>query len=70
MQDTSIDPQDPRLPAIIRELKPTDIYANDQWLSIELLGGFDHCGVHAFAGGAKGFGKMELVDGLWYYTDD
>lgn len=60
-----IDSQDPAVPEAVRCLHPTDILVGDKWMSVELLGGFDHCGFHAFAEGIPSWGDKELVPGLW-----
>ena len=65
-----VDPQDPTLPAAILKLRPTWISVARNRVTIELLGGFDHCGVHAFARGTPGHGNVELIEGLWYYSED
>jgi hypothetical protein len=62
--------RDERVPVLIRQLKPTDIYVTKQYVRIEFAGGHDHFGVIAYAPGeVEGrLANVQLLPGLWYYT--
>jgi len=64
-----IDGQDPRLPAILRELGTSYVSVSEGAVHVELHGGFDHYGVSAFAEGVEGGGDRKLIEGLWYCTE-
>jgi hypothetical protein len=63
----SIDPNNPKLPAIIRDLEPAYILAPEDHLQIELHSGHAHFGFYAFPKFAQGSGGIELIPGLWAY---
>ena len=74
------NPPSPELscfPKLIIDLAPSYVVIHgDGHLSIEMHGGFDHFGVHAFADDFKehhpdfDYFNRELVDGLWYYDEE
>ncbi len=73
--ESYIDPSDPKLPAVITNLKPSYIIASDTELSVELYGGFDHYGVTALSERTAktnendSSGPFELIPGLLYYDE-
>jgi hypothetical protein len=73
--ESFVDPHDPEVPRIIRDLEPRDIIATDDRVFIELHGAMDHYGVIALpeqlvddADHHRG-GDIELVPGLWYHDE-
>src|SRR5262249_53560745 len=68
-KQVSLDPRDAAVPEAIRALNPSYVFVSDTVVTVELLGGFDHCGFHGFAVGVRGYGDDDLLEGLWYYTD-
>jgi len=73
--ESFIDPKNTNLPPIIQKLEPSYIEVTDEYLSLELHGGFDHYGVEAVSERAmtnegNGLsGPFELIPGLWYYDE-
>lgn len=73
--ESFIDPEDTRVPAVISALHPSDIIVSDSNVQLELHGGFDHYGVIALSEEAvrnqtNDFsGLLELIPGLWYCDD-
>ncbi len=71
------DPKVLTFPRIILDLQPNSVFMQDGgWVSLEMLGGFVHCGVHAYPEAINEsayprfqFGDKKLLDGLWYYDD-
>jgi hypothetical protein len=63
----SVNPTDPRLAAVIRELEPTDVSVSASRVRIELHGGHDHFGFYAFAEGAEMPSDGGLIPGLYPY---
>ena len=74
---SNVDLHDANVPEIIRRLGPSYVLVQDDVATVEMGGGFGHCGVVAFAQGndttnrIPGWGKKKkkLIDGLWYYSD-
>jgi hypothetical protein len=65
-----LDPTDPRIPNIIRSLRPTFVAVSDRGVHIELHGGFDHYGVCFYIKSEDASeGNRELAEGLWYYSE-
>lgn len=67
-------PEVSKLPQLILRLKPTWVFINNERVMIEMFGGLDHFGFHAFSEGfleedQKEYGDKKLLDGLWYYDD-
>lgn len=61
---------DPRIPKLIRELRPAHVNVFDDHIQTEFAGGFEHYGAYAYREGTPArFGGRELIEGLWYYTD-
>lgn len=74
---TVYDPKVLTFPRIVLDLQPTFVFLQDGGsVTLEMLGGFVHCGVHAYPETVKesahpgfDFGDKKLLDGLWYYDD-
>jgi hypothetical protein len=64
------DPNDPRLPPVIRALGVTYIDVQPTSVRLEMGGGFYHYGLEAFVNGSPGTGTKQLIPGLWYYAED
>jgi hypothetical protein len=64
------DPEDPNIPAAIRDLHPTTIEIGPDYVRLEWGGGFLHFGLIGYLPGAPGHGTKKLLDGLWYDAED
>lgn len=64
-----IDPEDPAIPAAIRDLEPLSIMVSDERVTIELHGMSECFGVHALKEGEQreNLAEKELTPGLWYF---
>jgi len=64
------DPQDPNMPAIIRNLGVSYIVVDKDEVRIEMGGGHYHYGFTAFRKGFEQYGGQhggrKLIDGLWF----
>ncbi len=69
-------PEASSFPQPILDLKPTYVSIDSKRkVTIELHGGFYHCGVMAYPEDYKydpnlQYGEKQLIPGLWYYDDD
>jgi len=72
-EPSHIAANNPKLPAIIRELRATYLVAFDDLVRIEFGGGFHHQGLVALAEGKESpsgnAGIYRLIPGLWFYED-
>lgn len=65
--DNPID--DPRIPQLIRDLRPRHVNVGEDHVQIEFAGGFEHYGLFAYRKGTpERFGKR-VIEGLTYYSD-
>jgi hypothetical protein len=68
--------QDPRIPEVIRALRPAYITVDADHVRLEFGGGPYHYGVIGWADGvapawtSTGAHSRELLHGLWYYADE
>jgi len=65
---------DPKLPSVLRHLRPARLLVTDEQAIIEFGGGFHHFGLLAFRPGDTNTpsgdrGHTKLIDGLWFYED-
>ena len=70
-------PEASQFPQVILDLQPRDVFIRrDKYVTMEMHGGIDHFGVHAypddFKEPFKGFkyGDREIIPGLWYYDEN
>ena len=68
MEVISDPTSDPRVPEVLRTLKPAHICVFDHCVRIEMHGGFDHYGLVGYAEGEEPQGG-ELIPGLCYYSE-
>jgi hypothetical protein len=64
----------PRLPDVIRGLRPSYVVVGEGWVRLEFGAGFQHYGLMAYAEGAEGhpvgdLTARRLVEGLWHYRE-
>ena len=68
-------PELSRLPQLILDLEPTEVFVDGACLVVEMHGGLYHYGVRAYPENFEEphanyeYGDKQLIDGLWYYTD-
>ncbi|MEN6425724.1 MAG: hypothetical protein ABFE13_10195 [Phycisphaerales bacterium] len=61
-----------QIPAIILGLEPVYLWLSDNRVTVALIGGLDHAGIHAYLKDAEAEPQdddMELIPGLRYYDD-
>jgi hypothetical protein len=58
------------LGVVISSLNPTYIMVHPDHVQIGLGGGFYHFGVRGFSEGVQGACDLELIEGLWFYSED
>lgn len=70
-------PEASQFPQVILDIQPRDVFIRrDGYVTMEMHGGMDHFGVHAYPDDFKelfkGFkyGDRELIPGLWYYDEE
>jgi hypothetical protein len=65
------DPADPKIPAIVRSLKPGYIVIEADYVNIALSSGHFHTGIYAFEQGSPPIPvTKELLPRLFYYSED
>jgi hypothetical protein len=61
---------DPRVPAVLRVLKPSAIFVHPDYVALDFGGPFFEMDIRAFKPGVAGNGTKKLVEGLWFYSED
>jgi hypothetical protein len=67
-----VEPTDPIVPQLLRALHPARIIVGDDFVQLEMHGGFDHYGFYAYSEGSQEEGRdggKQLIKGLWFYTE-
>lgn len=69
-KDADFNRDDPKLPASLRNLKPSAVYMRNNHIIIDFGGPFNAMDLRAFKPGVEGYGNKKIEEGFWFYARD